>query len=520
MAEVSLNAVVALRKVILYICMLFLLTAGTADLWGQELDPLKKDALSQKLDEYFEVLKYESLEVQKAECDFLIETAREQAVRDFIARYIYDHYIGSKIMGAESVAIHLTDNWFLPGKVKFADDSQLFAAKLFAEFNRQSQIGEKAPEISMESLDGQCFSLFHPEDVSQRFRVLYFYDADCSKCRIETILLGNVLETEDFPIDLYAIYLGDDRQEWELYVNDRLSPEAGSAALVHLWDPAMDSDYQRKYGVLQTPRLFLIAPDGTIIGRGLDAQALEQMLHGIFDPVELDYGGEESTALFDGIFGREEIPSAEEVSVIADHIASTTLAKGDTVMFRQLTGDLLYYLAGRSGEGFKEGMGSLIDNHILGMPDVWRTPDDSLKVIGFARSMGDLLSKARPGTLIKDLAVPGELSNWKKTRQVSKSLRKLKGDRNIIIFYTEGCNVCKAEKAAADAILAQGRSSDKAVSKAARKINVLTVNIDSIMAADPVLADRLFDSFDMSALPFIIMTDRNGVIERRYMSLQ
>ncbi len=520
MAVCQFNDVVALRKVLLYICMLFLLTAGTGNVWGQELDSLKKEALSQKLEEYFEALKYENIEVQKAECDFLIEAAGEQAVRDFIAQTIYDHYIGSKLMGAEAVAIHLTDNWFVPGKVKFSDDSQLFAAKFFAEFNRRSQIGERAPEIAMESLDGRYVSLFQPEENALRFRVLYFYDADCSKCRIETILLRNLLETEDFPIDFLAIYLGDDRKEWESYVNESLSPESKSAAVIHLWNPAMDSDYQRKYGVLQTPRLFLVAPDGTILGRGLDAQALSQMLHGIFDPVELEYGSKESETLFDGIFGREEVPSAEDVSGIADHIASTTLAKGDTVMFRQLTGDLLYYLAGRSGEGFKEGMGSMIDKHILGMPEVWRSQDDSLKVIGFAQSMYDLLSKARPGTFIKDLAVPGELSTWKKTRQVRTSLRKLKGERNIIIFYTEGCDVCKAEKAAADAILAQGNSKDKVISKAARKINVLTVNIDSIMATDPSLADGFFDSFDLSSLPFIIQTDKKGRIQRRYLTLR
>ena len=52
------------------------------------------------------------------------------------------------------------------------------------------------------------------------------------------------------------------------------------------------------------------------------------------------------------------------MKALADQIADLTLPKGDTVMFRQMTGDLLYYLSSRSGEGFKEGLGYLIDTYI------------------------------------------------------------------------------------------------------------------------------------------------------------
>ena len=54
--------------------------------------------------------------------------------------------------------------------------------------------------------------------------------------------------------------------------------------------------------------MFLISPDGTILGRGLDAQALSMMLHSIFDEVELEYGSDESIALYDGIFGDTVLP--------------------------------------------------------------------------------------------------------------------------------------------------------------------------------------------------------------------
>lgn len=495
------------RIVVSIVSLLLLFSVSGA---AQQLDSAKRSALEAKLAEYFEALKYESLDVQKEEADFLIESTSDSLVRQFVACTVYDHFVDSPVMGAEAVAVHVYDRWFAPGEVKMNNDMDLLNARIFADFNRQSLIGEKAPELVMESADGSQMSLFTEADKAGRYRVLFFYDADCAKCKLESIMLSNVLETEDFPIDFVAVYAGDNRQKWDSYVADRLSFDVSKTRITHLWDPALDSDFQRKYGVIQTPRMFLIRPDGIIIGRGLDTQALSMMLHGIFDEVELDYGGKDSENMFAAILeGSGERPAKSDIVSLADYIESATLQKGDTVMFRQLTGDLLYYLAGRQGEGYKEGLKHVLDSLILTDNHVWRTHDDSLKVVGFAEMMNDLLMKAQPGTRVPSLKVPGDMLAAKKSKEGKFNLRKLRGNRNVILFYTEDCNICKAEKAAAAALVA----SDP-------KVRVLMVNVDRITASDPALAERLFDTFDLSSLPFIMATDRKGIILRRYITLQ
>ena len=124
--------------------------------------------------------------------------------------------------------------------------------------------------------------------------------------------------------------------------------------------------------------------------------------------MELEYGSDESVALYDGLFG-DAVPSADEVEAIAGYVASSTLEKGDTLMFKQMTGDLLYYLTLQRGEGFKEGLASLIDNQILSKPDIWKTSDDSLKVVGMAQMYDDLLSRTTPGKSVPDMKFPGVL---------------------------------------------------------------------------------------------------------------
>ena len=224
--------------------------------------------------------------------------------------------------------------------------------------------------------------------------------------------------------------------------------------------------------------------------------------------MKLDYGGKESVKLFDGIF-TDPSPSRSDVKDVADHIAASTLPKGDTLMFRQMTGDLLYYLSTHSGEGFKEGLADLIEGYVLSRPDVWRTADDSLKVVGFAEIMNDLLSKSVPGSRVADLKVPGTLVTSKKEKNVTRRLSGLGGSRNILIFYTEGCHICDGQKAAARELVRQDRKS-----------RVFMVNVDDILRTDPALANRLFDKFDLSSLPYLLETDRRGIVLRRYFLME
>lgn len=481
---------------------------------AQELDSLRQKALSDKLDEYFHAIEREGTEVQKQECDFLIDTAADSLVRQFIALKIYDHYLNSPVMGSEAVAIHVLDRWFIPGKIKMKSDVDLLNARVYADFNRQSLIGDRAPRLDMQDIEGQDFTLFG-EDVSAadgRFNVLYFYDTDCAKCKIETILLRNFLEDKNYPINLYAIYSGDNRQAWEDYAGRQLDIESSNTVVCHLWDPQLDSDFQRKYGVLQTPRMFLVRPDGVILGRGLDTEALMQMLRAVFTSQELNYGSQESVEIFDSILASEDgviDPTVEKVARLADYIKDSTLPQADTTMFRQLSGDMLYYLASRSGEGFKEGMKYLIDNNIKEQPEAWDTPDDSLKVVGFAQIMDDLLSKAAPGTLMPSLKVEGERVARGKSKVARFDLRKMKGDTNVVMFFTEGCEICKAEKVALRKLASEGKG-----------MRLLFVNVDEVLASDPELAEHLFDSFDLSSLPYIVMTDKKGTVVRRYLSFR
>ena len=488
-----------MRKIVIILVALFSAAIVSS---AQQLDSAGRVLLDEKLAEYVAAIEWAGTDVQKEECDFLISSSTDSLVRQHIAINLYDQYMSSKVMGAESEAIHIFDTWFLSGKVSMGDDIDLINARVFADFNRQSQIGLKAPELSVIAFDGTPVDLY--DSASGRYSVMYFYDTDCIRCRIETRRLSEAMADEDYPIEFYAFYVGDDREQWQEYIQENFRFTA--QPVMHLWDPELDSDFQRKYGVLQTPRMFLVAPDGTILGRGLDTQALKQMLETIFAERTLEYGSRESEELLDELLG--EAPSRNEIMEIARLFQNATLDKGDEHMFKQLLGDYLYYLAPKTGEEFREGLACVLDEYILDRDDVWTTGDDSLKVVGFAEILDDLLSKAAPGTRISSIKVEGEYMKGSRSSVRKMSLRKLRGKENIIIFHTEGCHICESEIKAARNLAAVDAD-----------VRVFLVNVDKVLASDPALSSQLFDAFDLSTLPFILQTDKKGNIIRRYISL-
>lgn len=209
------------------------------------------EALGARLEEYFAALAGESAQVQNAECDFLIESSQDSLVRQYVALKIYDHYLQSKIMGDEAVAVHVAEKWFLSGAVPMHSDGDLLNARVYVMFNQNSLIGLPAPVITLRDTTGHNV----PIPAAGGYSVLYFYDTSCSTCRLETPRLRQLMEDDLLPLTVYAINVGDMADAWDRY-------RGNLPGAVHLWDPEHESDWQIQYGVLQTPWMFLIGPDG------------------------------------------------------------------------------------------------------------------------------------------------------------------------------------------------------------------------------------------------------------------
>ena len=459
--------------------------------------------LGAKLEEYFTALAGENASVQSAECDFLISSCQDSLVRQYVALKIYDHYLSSHIMGDDAVAVHVAQQWFLSGAVPMASDQDLLNAQIYAEFNKSSLIGMPAPKLEMPDPAGE------PVEIPARegYSVLYFYDTGCSTCKLETARLQRLVDDGEYPLTVFAIYVGADADAWARY-------RESFTGVVHVSDPSMESDWQRLYGVLKTPGMFLVNPAGTIVGRGLDTPALRILLNQQFSANQYIYGEAGQMARYSQLFGAYgDTLSVNHVMEVADYLAARTFGEGDMDSFKQIAGDMLYYLSSCREEVYRDACEPFVKKYITGLPDVWNTADDKAQVVSLGEMLVDLTTRTPVGSVVPALSVHGVLRQKpclfrKGTKEGVFDLSKLKGNPGYVVFYTGGCNACQETLAAVDALVAKKHS-----------VKVLLIDMDALLTDYPMEATTLLETFDLSAMPYIIQLDRKGVIQHRYVNL-
>lgn len=241
---------------------------------GAQTDSTRFERLDSLLTEYFSMMNGIDVESKCLECDYLIDSCADSLTRTHVALKIYDHYKEPLLMGDEAVAIHVFDKWFADGSVKMRSETEKMDAAIHADFNRNTLIGMQAPEVVLKKVCGgrKCIP------AKGRTGILFFYDTGCSKCRAEVKWLPKVLEDISFEMDFYAVYTGSDKKAWREFRNSHFRFKNRNVEVFNLWDPGMDSNYQMLYGVLVTPRIFVVDTDGLVIGRRLEPYSLKQLL--------------------------------------------------------------------------------------------------------------------------------------------------------------------------------------------------------------------------------------------------
>lgn len=379
--------------VLLFSCLLYLPLSA-------QVDSTRLESLRRMLEEYYASMDGESFETKNAECDYIIQTCTDSLLRQEVTLHIYDHYRNSKLMGDEAVAIHVYDEWLADRKVRMRSEIDFINAGVFATFNRHTLLGCEAPRLTLGSIDGG----FEELPARGRVSVLFFYSSSCAKCKLETVLLRSFLMSQErADLDLYAVYLGSDEEQWRSYVASQFNMDVPGLRIHHLWDPDASTEMGELYGLFQTPRMYLTDPESVIIGRGLDTEALKKMM-------------------------------------------------------------------------------------------------------GYAGMLQELYDRCPVGEVLPDITVPGKLHTFLcSLKYVDQRLSRFKGMPGYVLFHTEGCPNCEAERAQIARMTRLGT-------------RILEVNVDQLWASDPELAARLFDAFDLTTLPYIVELDRKGRVKRKKVS--
>lgn len=238
--------------------------------------------ISEKLSEYLSAIDRLSIPDAQAELDFMISSVQDDSLRNEVATAAYRHFRESKIMGSENLAVYLYDSWFADFKALLPSVDEFEQAGLYAFINRKSLIGAQAETLTLSDERGEEITL--PRN--GRWNVIFFYSATCPKCLYTAMQLSDFLSRKGIyskaapkrlKINVFTIYTGEDHSEWANYCREHLNFVKCSRIKTYNLI-AGDADIVTSYGVVQTPRLFLVDAEGRIAGRNLDVPALCKLL--------------------------------------------------------------------------------------------------------------------------------------------------------------------------------------------------------------------------------------------------
>ncbi|SMD31901.1 Peroxiredoxin [Reichenbachiella faecimaris] len=182
----------------------------------------------------------------------------------------FQEYQNPKIMGMDKVFVHLSDNYYLNGKIDWADSTLLAELEKEMKFQRENQIGLKAPQIHLiDTLENRT-SLY---DIKSDYMVLYFYDPDCGHCKKKTPVLYDLYKKMEGDFDVAAITVGTDIKKWKDFIK-----KFDLKGWTNLGDPYYKSNFRVQYNVRSTPQVYIVDKDKKIIAKKLDVEQIENFI--------------------------------------------------------------------------------------------------------------------------------------------------------------------------------------------------------------------------------------------------
>lgn len=449
--------------------------------------------------EYLENVEMNSCNVAIAKVDSLIAMSAEN-LRSLVAEEAFDLFYNSKIMGHEGVACHIAENYFLNGEIKLEDRDKLFLIKSFVMFNESSLVGKRAAELSLEDTSGRIVSLQEAIHGGE-FTILYFYTDDCANCIAQTPGIMDVIDNYDRGVlSFYSVYTGTDSSRWKSYVGKHFFSYNPFVNWANVWDPDAGSSYHLLYGVVSTPKLFLIDRHGVIVGRNLDAGSLKQLLDNF--SAERD----ELHRLFDRCFAGGQTDRLFVERTI-DTVCGRIFSNGD--LYKRVADELYLYLASADSYAMQQGSVYLAEKYIIARASLWNDEHYIMQLKEAVRAF----NMNRPGERAANLHLVNEGG-------ASVSLWDIGGKYKLLYFFKPDCGVCNEttallkdlEKRYADAldcrIIAVNTARDRD-----RWIKYIIENdLDWINLWDDTKSSVIFENYFLKEVPQIYLLDADNVV--------
>lgn len=219
--------------------------------------------ISNKLKRYINELTPQQPDSIVASSKFLVDQVLDKPEYfKYFANWIVLNYEPAKttLMDAEAVYVNMIEDYFTYERAFWSDSVEVHGLQLRAYEMTASLIGKKGPNITVPDLNGKNRTLY---DMKSPYILIYMWNPECEHCAEQTPkLVQNYNNWKGQGVDIYGIA-----------VNTEAAAVKGAVQRygmqwTNVYDPTNKAIYATYY-VNNTPELYVLNPDRTIIGKNL-----------------------------------------------------------------------------------------------------------------------------------------------------------------------------------------------------------------------------------------------------------
>ncbi len=229
-----------------------------------------------RLDEYFNKLVLPITDTVKAEADMILKMAARGSKTSEIFKYtlwwLTRYSETSKVMGMDEVFVYLVENYYMKGDAYWLKPDDLAKYIERAHKIAPNVIGNIAPELKMQTIDGKEKSL---HSVDAKYTLLIFWSPECGHCLKEMPRVDSVYKAvlKKKGVKIYGVRTEGEVDKWKEVIEEK-----GLEDWIHVHDPERKTRFRADYDIYSTPVLYLLDEKKIIVGKRMDHSTITEVL--------------------------------------------------------------------------------------------------------------------------------------------------------------------------------------------------------------------------------------------------
>ena len=226
-----------------------------------------------KLETWFTKVLYQHYDsIKPYVFDFIEEVRHNKRIFQFVTSWFLNSSINSNVMGMDALFVDLAKEYYLSGAAFWATGESMEKIEENLLFAENNLIGMTAPDLTLESVDGEYVNL---HQVEAPVTVVLMYEPECSHCKVFVPEFHDEVynEYKDKGLEVYAIYTMDNKQEWNEFLTKHNLYD-----WINVWDEHHVSRFKILYDARKTPVVYVLNKNKEIVAKKMTVKQLKNYM--------------------------------------------------------------------------------------------------------------------------------------------------------------------------------------------------------------------------------------------------